>query len=54
MDIVLRGIDVDGVIYVINFDLFDEVESYVYWIGWIVWVGKSGIVIFFCDFFEIK
>lgn len=48
-DIVARGIDVDGVTHVINFDLPDEPESYVHRIGRTARAGKSGIAISFCD-----
>ncbi len=48
-DIASRGIDVDGVTHVINFDLPDEAESYVHRIGRTARAGKSGTAISFCD-----
>lgn len=54
IDIVFWGIDVDGVSYVINYDLFNIVESYVYCIGCMGRVGFVGIVIVFCDQSEIE
>lgn len=53
-DIVARGIDVDGVTHVINFDLPDEPESYVHRIGRTARAGKSGAAISFCDPSERK
>ena len=48
-DIAARGIDVDGVTHVINFDLPNEPESYVHRIGRTARAGASGIAISFCD-----
>ncbi len=48
-DIAARGIDVDGVTHVINFDLPMEAESYVHRIGRTARAGASGIAISFCD-----
>jgi ATP-dependent RNA helicase RhlE len=48
-DIAARGIDVDGVSHVINFDLPNVPESYVHRIGRTARAGKSGIAISFCD-----
>lgn len=53
-DIVARGIDVEGITHVINFDLPDEPESYVHRIGRTARAGKSGIAISFCDISERK
>jgi ATP-dependent RNA helicase RhlE len=48
-DIAARGIDVDGVTHVINFELPNEPESYVHRIGRTARAGADGIAISFCD-----
>ena len=48
-DIVARGIDVDGVTHVINFELPNEPEAYVHRIGRTARAGASGIAIALCD-----
>ena len=48
-DIAARGIDVDEVSHVINFDLPNEPESYVHRIGRTARAGASGIALSFCD-----
>jgi ATP-dependent RNA helicase RhlE len=48
-DIAARGIDVDGVSHVINYDLPNVPESYVHRIGRTARAGNSGIAISFCD-----
>lgn len=48
-DIVARGIDVDNISHVINFDLPDEPESYVHRIGRTARAGACGIAVAFCD-----
>ncbi len=48
-DIAARGIDVDGISHVINFDLPNEPESYVHRIGRTARAGNDGIAISFCD-----
>ncbi len=48
-DIAARGIDVDGITHVINFDLPNEPESYVHRIGRTARAGSDGIAISFCD-----
>lgn len=48
-DIAARGIDVDGVTHVVNFELPNEPESYVHRIGRTARAGASGIAISFCD-----
>ena len=48
-DIAARGIDVDGVTHVINFDLPNEPESYVHRIGRTARAGAGGIALSFCD-----
>jgi ATP-dependent RNA helicase RhlE len=48
-DVAARGIDVDGVTHVINFDLPNVPESYVHRIGRTARAGADGIAISFCD-----
>ncbi|WP_349360314.1 DEAD/DEAH box helicase [Stappia sp.] len=51
-DIAARGIDVDGVSHVVNFELPNVPESYVHRIGRTARAGKSGIAVSFCDMSE--
>ena len=48
-DIAARGIDVDGVTHVINFELPNEPESYVHRIGRTARAGAEGMAYSFCD-----
>ena len=48
-DIAARGIDVDGVTHVVNFELPNVPESYVHRIGRTARGGASGSAIAFCD-----
>lgn len=48
-DIAARGIDVDALGHVINFDLPDVAETYVHRIGRTGRAGASGVAISFCD-----
>jgi ATP-dependent RNA helicase RhlE len=48
-DIAARGIDVDGVSHVINFELPNEPESYVHRIGRTARAGARGVALSFCD-----
>ena len=48
-DIAARGIDVDGVTHVINFDLPNDAENYVHRIGRTARAGEKGEAISFCD-----
>jgi len=48
-DIAARGIDVDDISHVINFELPNEPESYVHRIGRTARAGSDGIAISFCD-----
>ncbi|MBT3551451.1 MAG: DEAD/DEAH box helicase [Rhodospirillaceae bacterium] len=48
-DIAARGIDVDGVTHVINFELPNEPESYVHRIGRTARAGAGGAAVSFCD-----
>jgi ATP-dependent RNA helicase RhlE len=52
-DIAARGIDVDGITHVINYDLPNEPESYVHRIGRTARAGASGLAVSFCDREEI-
>ena len=48
-DIAARGIDVDGVTHVINYDLPNVAESYVHRIGRTARAGATGIAMAFCS-----
>jgi ATP-dependent RNA helicase RhlE len=48
-DIAARGIDVDEITHVLNFDLPNIPESYVHRIGRTARAGASGIALSFCD-----
>ncbi|KPK16810.1 MAG: DEAD/DEAH box helicase [Myxococcales bacterium SG8_38] len=48
-DIAARGIDVEGVTHVINFDLPNVPETYVHRIGRTARAGASGVALSFCD-----
>ncbi len=48
-DIAARGIDVDGVTHVINYELPNEPESYVHRIGRTARAGAGGAALSFCD-----
>jgi len=48
-DIAARGVDVDDISHVINFELPNEPESYVHRIGRTARAGTEGIAISFCD-----
>src|SRR6185312_1758170 len=52
-DIAARGIDVDGITHVFNFDLPNIAESYVHRIGRTARAGAEGIAISFCDHEEM-
>ena len=52
-DIAARGIDVDGVSHVINYDLPMTAEAYVHRIGRTARAGRSGIAISLCDIEEV-
>jgi ATP-dependent RNA helicase RhlE len=53
-DIVARGIDVDEITHVVNYDLPNETESYVHRIGRTGRAGSSGMAISFCATDERK
>jgi ATP-dependent RNA helicase RhlE len=48
-DIAARGIDVDGVSHVVNFDLPNVPETYVHRIGRTARAGAAGVAISLCD-----
>ena len=48
-DIAARGIDVDGVTHVVNYDLPNVPEAYVHRIGRTARAGQTGIAISLCD-----
>jgi ATP-dependent RNA helicase RhlE len=48
-DIAARGIDVDGISHVVNFDLPDVPETYVHRIGRTARAGADGIAVSLCD-----
>jgi ATP-dependent RNA helicase RhlE len=48
-DIAARGIDVDGITHVVNFDLPNIADSYIHRIGRTARAGAEGIAISFCD-----
>jgi len=47
-DIAARGIDVDGITHVVNYELPNEPESYVHRIGRTARAGAGGVAISFC------
>lgn len=53
-DIAARGLDVDDITHVINFDLSDEPENHIHRIGRTARAGASGLAISFCDMEELK
>ncbi len=48
-DVAARGLDVDGITHVFNFDLPDEPEAYVHRIGRTGRAGAAGAAIAFCE-----
>jgi ATP-dependent RNA helicase RhlE len=53
-DIAARGIDIDAVSHVINFELPNEPESYVHRIGRTARAGAEGIALSFCEAEELS
>ncbi len=53
-DIVARGIDVDGISHVINYELPNDAESYIHRIGRTARAGADGIAYSFCDAEELS
>ncbi|MBV8467196.1 MAG: DEAD/DEAH box helicase, partial [Burkholderiales bacterium] len=52
-DIAARGIDVEGVSHVVNYELPNEPESYVHRIGRTARAGAEGVALSFCEMEEI-
>jgi len=52
-DIVARGIDVEGISHVINFEMPNDPESYVHRIGRTARAGAAGIALSFCNAEEV-
>jgi ATP-dependent RNA helicase RhlE len=48
-DIVARGIDVDGISHVINYEMPSDADSYVHRIGRTARAGADGVAYSFCD-----
>jgi len=48
-DIASRGIDVDNITHVVNFDMPGDAETYVHRVGRTARAGASGVAITFCD-----
>ena len=48
-DIAARGIDVDGITHVINFEIPEVPETYVHRIGRTARAGRDGVALTFCD-----
>jgi ATP-dependent RNA helicase RhlE len=48
-DLAARGIDVDSIELVVNFDLPNEPETYIHRIGRTARAGTEGLAISFCD-----
>jgi ATP-dependent RNA helicase RhlE len=53
-DIVARGIDVDGISHVVNYELPNDAESYVHRIGRTARAGADGTAYSFCDAEELS
>ncbi len=53
-DVAARGIDIDDIMFVVNYDLPTQPEIYVHRIGRTARAGKEGIAISFCDETEKK
>src|SRR6185295_13548533 len=48
-DVASRGIDIDDITHVVNYDLTHEPETYVHRIGRTARAGASGAAVSFCD-----
>jgi ATP-dependent RNA helicase RhlE len=53
-DIASRGIDVDEITHVVNFDIPNVAETYVHRIGRTARAGATGIAVSFCDYDELN
>lgn len=52
-DIMARGIDVEGISHVINYELPNDVQNYVHRVGRTARAGAAGIALSFCDASEV-
>ena len=52
-DIMARGIDVEGISHVINYELPNDAQNYVHRIGRTARAGAAGIALSFCDASEV-
>ena len=52
-DIVARGIDVEGITHVINYEMPNDAEGYVHRIGRTARAGARGMALSFCDAEEV-
>jgi ATP-dependent RNA helicase RhlE len=48
-DIAARGIDIDSLAFVVNYDIPNEPETYVHRIGRTGRAGKNGLAMTFCN-----
>lgn len=53
-DIVARGIDVEGISHVINYDLHEEAENYIHRIGRTARAGRDGTAVSLCSIEDIS
>ena len=53
-DIVSRGLDVDGITHVINYELPEDAENYLHRIGRTARAGRAGIALTLCDLEEVS
>ncbi|MCL4163442.1 UNVERIFIED_CONTAM: hypothetical protein GTU68_047219 [Idotea baltica] len=53
-DVAARGIDVDGISHVINYELPIEAENYVHRVGRTGRAGQTGLAISFCDPSDVR
>ncbi len=53
-DVAARGIDIEDIMFIINYDLPTQPEIYVHRVGRTARAGKEGTAISFCDVTEIK
>jgi ATP-dependent RNA helicase RhlE len=52
-DIVARGIDVEGISHVINYELPNDASNYVHRVGRTARAGSAGVALSFCDATEL-
>jgi ATP-dependent RNA helicase RhlE len=53
-DIVARGIDVEGISHVINYELPDDAENYVHRIGRTARAGRAGVAVSLCGIEDVS